>query len=427
MHKHRLSSRILDALDEHVALLAEDGTIEQVNAAWRRFAQANGDPELRTTGTGINYLEVCRRAAQGGDRLAQATLDGIQAVLTGQQPSFQLEYPCHSPQVQRWFTLYALPLAPNERRVVVTHRVITTYKETAIASDEMIALLAQAALTQPIILRGRQPDGKTIWGELRSWPGTDADGPPRAIEGIAHDITEHIHAEEELRTAAAQLQVIARRLVETNERERRHIARELHDEIGQVLAGLKLILAGAAAEAPPALAATLATAQTTMNELIGRVRTLSLDLRPALLDDLGLLPALNWYLERYTPRTGVQVNLYAQGIDQRLPATVEIVAYRIIQEALTNVARHAGVPTATVRLLADATRLMVRVDDAGRGFDYAALLTAQATAGLSGMHERVQLIGGLLTIESAPGHGTQIIAELPLPAADYLYNAKSDM
>jgi signal transduction histidine kinase len=144
------------------------------------------------------------------------------------------------------------------------------------------------------------------------------------------------------------------------------------------------------------------------------VRALSLDLRPALLDDKGLLPALIWYLDRYTVRTGVQVDLRHEQINHRFPTEVETAAYRIIQESLTNVARYAGVRTATVRLLASATHLMLRVDDAGQGFEPAKVMAAQTTGGLSGMNERVQLIGGLLTIESAPGHGTRIIAELPL-------------
>ena len=268
---------------------------------------------------------------------------------------------------------------------------------------------------QPIVLRWYHKDGTPRWAELYSWMVSDENGQPLTVDGIVRDITERKQAEAELRASAEQLQSLSRRLVEAHERERRHIARELHDEVGQVLTGLKLTLAVAATGAPAALAMTLESAQMTMNELLGRVRSLSLDLRPALLDDLGLLPALVWYLERYTSRTGVQVDLRHEGVSRRFPAEVETVAYRIVQEALTNVARHAGVPNATVRLLADVTRLMLRVDDGGRGFDPAVALAAQKTGGLSGMHERVQLIGGVLTMESTPGNGTQIIAELPLP------------
>ncbi len=110
----------------------------------------------------------------------------------------------------------------------------------------------------------------------------------------------------------------------------------------------------------------------------------------------------------------MQVELRHQGVSRRFPTVVETIAYRLIQEALTNIARHAGVPTAQVVLRADGVHLMLRVADAGRGF---AAEAVQATVGLSGMHERVQMIGGTLSIETAPGQGTQIIAELPLPEA----------
>jgi signal transduction histidine kinase len=234
------------------------------------------------------------------------------------------------------------------------------------------------------------------------------------IVALEQEVAQH-QAEAELRASAEQLQILARRLIEVHERERRHIARELHDEVGQVLTGLKLSLAAAAADAPPGLAAPLAEAQQALTELMGRVRGLSLDLCPALLDDLGLLPALDWLLERYIPYTGVQVELRHQGLDRRFPAEVESTAYRIIQEALDNVACHVGVTRVVVRLLADRQRLMLRIDDRGPGFELEAVRLAHPRGGLTGMLERVRLIGGLLTIETAPNAGTQIIAELPLP------------
>lgn len=276
-------------------------------------------------------------------------------------------------------------------------------------------LVADASGDEPLTLRWQRKDGTVIWTEQVNRVIRDEGGRPVAIEGIARDITERKWAEEALRASAQQLQSLSRRLVEVHERERRQIARELHDEVGQVLTGLKLSLAAAVVDAPPVLAATLADAQVSISELMARVRGISLDLRPALLDDLGLLPALGWYLERYTPRTGVHVELRHQGVSRRFPSELETVAYRTVQEALTNVARHAGVQTAVVRLLADDRRLMLRVDDAGCGFDHAAVFAARTTGGLSGMEEWVRLIGGVLTIDAAPGTGTQIIAELPLP------------
>ena len=272
---------------------------------------------------------------------------------------------------------------------------------------------------RPVILHWHHKDGTPRCAELYSWQVTDETGNPLTLEGIVRDITERTQAEAELRASAEQLKHLSRRLLEAHERERRHIACELHDEVGQVLTGLKLTLAVAAASAPASLVLILDSAQTTINDLMGRVRALSLDLRPALLDDKGLLPALTWYLERYTSRTGVQIDLRHEGVSCRFPSEVETVAYRIIQESLTNVARHAGVHKATVRLLANTTHLMLRVDDQGRGFDSLAAMAAQTTGGLSGMYERVQLIGGVLTIESVLGNGTRIIAELPLPSVEH--------
>ena len=274
------------------------------------------------------------------------------------------------------------------------------------------------ALTHPITLRWRHRNGTIGWAELHSWLVVNETDQSLTLEGIARDITERRQTEEALRQSAQQLQSLSRRLVEAHEHERRHIARELHDEVGQVLTGLKLTLAVAINGEPHAHTTTLVHAQASINDLMGRVRALSLDLRPALLDDMGLLPALDWYLERYTDRTGVHVELRHQGLARRFPAEIETVAYRLIQESLTNVARHAGVTNATVRLLADEANLMLRVDDAGRGFDQAAVLAKRATGGLSGMYERVQLIGGMLTIDSVLGGGTQIIAELPLPTTE---------
>lgn len=253
-----------------------------------------------------------------------------------------------------------------------------------------------------------------LWMALDYAPIRDDQGQILGICVAWRDVSTRYQAAAELRASTEQLQTLSRRLVEAHERERRHIARELHDEVGQVLTGLKLSLAAAALNAPPKVAAPLTEAQASLTELMGRVRNLSLDLRPALLDDMGLLPALGWLFDRFIPRTGVQIDLRHHGINRRFSAEVETVAYRIIQEALTNVARHAGVQAASVRLIANDQRLMLRVDDMGCGFDREVVRACHLTGGLSGMEERAQLIGGTVTIEAAPGFGTHIIAELPL-------------
>jgi len=232
------------------------------------------------------------------------------------------------------------------------------------------------------------------------------------------DIRDRKRAEDILVLRSQELQALSSKLVEVQEAERRHIARELHDEIGQVLTGLKLAL-----EIVPKLPAAAAKSKMEeatylVNDLMGRVRELSLDLRPAMLDDLGLLPALLWHFERFTALTQVKVAYEHSGLDRRFPPEVETTAYRIVQEALTNVARHAGVDGVTVRVQAGHDGLSLHVLDDGVGFDSARALANNHSNGLAGMRERAILLGGRLILDSTPGVGTHLIAELPLDGAN---------
>jgi signal transduction histidine kinase len=208
---------------------------------------------------------------------------------------------------------------------------------------------------------------------------------------------------------------LSKRLVDVQERERRAIARELHDQIGQLLTGLKLILEMSVRAPREAAEENLEEAKSLVGELMKRVRELSLDLRPAMLDDLGLLPALLWLFERYTAQTQIQIRFRHTGLEgQRFSPEVETAAYRIIQEALTNAARHAEVDGVIVRLWLQKEVVNLQVEDHGRGFDAEWVRTSGAHSGLSGMFERASMMGGRLTVESHPGNGTLVSAELPL-------------
>jgi signal transduction histidine kinase len=190
------------------------------------------------------------------------------------------------------------------------------------------------------------------------------------------------------------------------ESERRHLARELHDEIGQSLTALKLRLEMMQPESKEALALA--------EELMARVSSLSLDLRPAMLDDLGLLPALLWLLDRFRAQTGIAVEFAHEGLDgPRLPQERETAAYRIVQEALSNAARHSGADRVMIRVYHRSGRLSVQVEDGGKGFNPDAVLADPQTGGLIGMRERATALGGRLTIEAAAGKGTRLYAELP--------------
>jgi PAS domain S-box-containing protein len=233
------------------------------------------------------------------------------------------------------------------------------------------------------------------------------------VIAVVRDITRRSQAEESLQHYTERLKSLSRRLMEVQEAERRNIARELHDEIGQVLTGLKLTLEMGARQPPDRARASLEQALTLVNELMARARRLSLDLRPAMLDDLGLAPAVLWHIEHYTAQTQIKVDLRHGGLEgRRFSPEVETAAYRIVQEALTNVARHANVSEVMVRVWADETTLSIQVEDAGAGFDSEAVHSSSETSGLAGMRERAILLGGQLIIESNVGAGTRLTAEL---------------
>jgi len=211
-----------------------------------------------------------------------------------------------------------------------------------------------------------------------------------------------------------ELDAHSRVVVAAQEAERRRIARELHDEIGQALTGLALSLASLEHRAPADLRAALGDARAGMGELVARVHDFSLSLRPAMLDDLGLLPALLWLTEHVlSTQTGLQVTLEHHGLDRRFSWEVETAVYRIVQEALNNVVRHADSGMAHVRCLFEDEEMYVEVRDKGIGFEPGSV-RPHTTSGLRGMQERARLLGGQFRIESAPGQGTRVVASLPV-------------
>ncbi len=235
------------------------------------------------------------------------------------------------------------------------------------------------------------------------------------------------------RAGRERLHTLSQRLVAIQEDERRRIGRELHDELGQSLTGVKLLLemARRGADPPEAIGPLLGEAQALVATVMGQVRALSLNLRSTVLEDLGLLPALLWHVERYTQQTRIRVDLQHSGVDERFPTDVETAAYRIVQEALTNVARHAGVDRVSVRLWRADGQLCLEVADTGRGFRPQHAAAGAGSAGLAGMGERAALLGGHFEVDSAPGAGTRVVAILPVagrtdPAAQSKADQSSD-
>jgi PAS domain S-box-containing protein len=283
---------------------------------------------------------------------------------------------------------------------------------TAPCSRSLVSAHVEAGHELPYEGLGLRKDGSMFPVELCG-KNIPCDGYTLRVT-VLRDITERKRAEARLQEYARRLRKLSRRLLEVQEAERRHLARELHDEVGQVLTGLNLALKAAADLPPPARGERLAKAQQLLAELTGQVRALSQSLRPTVLDDLGLLPALFWLFDRCAEQTGLRVSFEHGGLNGRFRPAVETAAYRIAQEALTNVARHAGTGEATVRASCTGGTLRLEVEDRGAGFDVEAGRAGPATGGLSGMRERALLLGGRLLVQSTPGAGTRLTAELPL-------------
>jgi len=240
----------------------------------------------------------------------------------------------------------------------------------------------------------------------------------KVIQCNIRDITERRKAEAKRKEYNRKLQALSRRLVEVQETERRHLARELHDEIGQSLTAVELNLqALLESRGADALAPRLKASIEVVERVQEQVHDLSLNLRPSILDDLGLEPALHWYTDRQAALAGLQAEVRADPMEQRLDPIIETHCFRVAQEALTNVVKHAKAHTVTVELTTNDEQLHLSVRDDGVGFDLASVrehAVRGASLGLLSMEERATLAGGGLQYHAHPGQGTEVHAWFPL-------------
>lgn len=272
-------------------------------------------------------------------------------------------------------------------------------------------------------------DGRIVW--MRDLVVvTLKDGKPVGLHGIMVDITKQKQSELVAAESTQRLQLISRQLIELQEAERRHLARELHDEVGQTLTATKIILEGIKHQtAPVPLAGAmqkstaadstplLTNAVNHVDHLLKIVRNLSLNLRPPMLDDFGLVSALRWLLDQHNKNTGRIVELDAEYEVEHPDSTIETACFRTAQEALTNVTRYSNAKKVSVHLHTDADGIHLVVKDDGIGFNVTAALSHArkgGSLGLINMQERAGIVGGHMEIISAPGKGTEIRARFPL-------------
>ena len=313
----------------------------------------------------------------------------------------------HAARVEQVVGRATLDIVHPDYRAIVRERI-----EREFATGEPAPLLEQQFIAV---------DGTVLDVEVVGIPITLAGRQGGQI--IVRDITERRQAEQvvrereaEVRRSRERLEALSQRLLKVQENERRLIARELHDQIGQALTAVKLNLeslrSGRRAKAFP-----LDESVAIVEQLMEAVRSMSLELRPSVLDDLGLAAALRWYADRQGRRAGLAVRVRTQLPTERLASDLETACFRVAQEAITNVARHAGAKRVEVDARAEDGTLDLTVRDDGTGFDVAAVrggTTAEGSIGLDGMEERVRLLGGDFRIDSQPGTGTTVWARFPL-------------
>ena len=261
--------------------------------------------------------------------------------------------------------------------------------------------------------------GAHRWLETNAAPLRNNQGQVVAALGITRDVTERKLAEQALSQSREQLRSLAAHLQSVREEERTRIAREIHDELGQMLTGFKMDVAWLdkrLAAAPPPLLDKVKTMSGLIDDMVKSVRRISAELRPGVLDDLGLVAALEWQAREFQVRTGIQCRFAPALGELELSADLGTAIFRICQETLTNVARHAQATSVRIDLGAIDRQIALTVQDDGRGITDEEMARAKSF-GLVGMRERTTILGGAFQISGTPGRGTTVTVTIPLPAS----------
>jgi signal transduction histidine kinase len=317
-----------------------------------------------------------------------------------------------TPEVRRWW--YSFGIASNDEKLFINRNDFELCFDPQIVEfvdklgnyNYLVRLKSQGALVGILALGFDKQE--TLASPLISMAN-------EVTNSLAIAITQR-RLLEQLHTANQNLQNLSRRLVDLQEQERRFLARELHDEIGQSLTAIKINLESLENLSPEASQKRLEGSIQVVSQTLQQVRNLSLDLRPALLDELGLAATLRWYLERLAQWNDVETQFQETLRQERLPFEIETTLFRVAQEALTNVIRHAGARRVIVLLYQTDDLITLQVRDDGRGFHVTEALQAATmgkSLGLLSIQERLHLIGGRLEIHSNPGIGSEILAEVP--------------
>ncbi len=467
------NTTVLDSLPAQTAVLDRDGAIRAVNESWRQFARENGGSQLDRTDVGVNYLQICRHSENMSADDDSTAFAGIKSVLQGERSSFALEYPCHSPDRQRWFLLTVTPLRSADGGAVISHFEITdrrSAENNLRLSEENLRIMVESAIDYAIVtiddngsvnlwnagaeriygytaaemvgqpldilftpearaaklperelrqarLTGRsdeekqahvRKDGTRFFASGSILPLKN--GTAGGFVKICRDITSKLDAERTLNEKA-----MLEKLVHAQEGERKRIARDLHDHLGQQLTGLRMKLEAAhrICEDESDLCVHITEIQRIAATIDADLDFLAWELRPASLDDLGLVAAMSDYVREWRKHSGVTAEFHTTGLNViKLSPEIEMNIYRIAQEALNNIWKHAQAKQVSVIIKRQIADVLMIIEDDGIGFDSQAQ-SESGSLGLIGMNERAVLIGGTIEIESSAGSGTTVFLHVP--------------
>lgn len=469
-------STILNTLPANIALLDEQGVIMEVNDAWKNFHSGNGLVN-KDYGVGTDYLAIALSVQEPGNKDGKAVVRGILGVLSGRLQDYTFEYSDGAGTDKKWFRLIVTPLYQKERAgVVIMHIDITEQKiseEELRLSEQKYKLLFES---NPMPMWMRSVDNLNIidvngaacvaygytkneflqlhHADLRHPDEVESfinefqlDMPHPVNRGIwkhrkkdnsfidveifaqdivynhqkvrlilAKDVTEKLKAEEQLKNSYQEIRRLASYLQNVREEERKNIAREIHDQLGQQLTVMKMDISWLEKRVAGNDKMTIDK----MNELrnitddtINLVRRIASDLRPGLLDDMGLVAAMEWQLEDFQKRSGVATKLVGMEDEPELGPAAKTNLFRIVQESLTNIARYAFAKNVIVSLEQTENQLILSIKDDGVGFDKEKTASVR-TLGILGMRERTAMMGGNYAIISTPGRGTTVVVTVPL-------------
>jgi PAS domain S-box-containing protein len=267
-------------------------------------------------------------------------------------------------------------------------------------------------------IQGKKKDGTTflmeVRGKLMQYQG-------RKVRGVAvMDISEQKKVEEALRESEKRLRFLSSRLFEAQEHERRRLSKELHDQLGHDLVLLKSSLRSIEkklAENQEALKNECENTLTTVNEIIENVRRISRDLMPSILEDLGLVASIRWLVENFSKQHSIRVTLDVEYVDHLFSPGIQVNLYRIFQETLTNISKHAAATRVSLEVKEEKGCVAFRVQDNGKGFEVNKVMDRKLNnkgVGLTAMNERIRMVGGSFEIQSRPGEGTKIEFKVPI-------------